>query len=242
MVRHQLLPTRIIVPVAGAILVGAFTSVPVHASDDPVLRPIIQAIERDRKNACPNSGILSGDNKLEAIAQDYARSENPAKVLPPPGYNRVIPVLGSGDPQAQAINSAYKRGASPVISTCNEFAFGVGFVRHEDRKVDVVTIIFGELTPPRHPATVRLNLIPHVGFHISGSGFSQNSTVTINFHYDNGNGGNTNGDSPPRTNPVDSNGNFVTDVKVSTVINNQGTLDVDAEDTGGLSTTKSVQF
>ncbi|OKH84254.1 hypothetical protein EB75_05565 [Mycobacterium sp. ST-F2] len=55
-----------------------------------------------------------------------------------------IPYLGSGDPEAAAINSAYKRGAGAFISRCDWTEFGVGFIRHEDRSVDVVTIVFGK--------------------------------------------------------------------------------------------------
>jgi hypothetical protein len=66
------------------------------------------------------------------------------------GYNgRSIGFLGSGDPQADAINSAYTRGAGGLIGNCEFTEFGVGFVRHEDREVDVVTIIFG--APPAAP-------------------------------------------------------------------------------------------
>ena len=238
MVRHQILRTRIIAPVAGAMLSGAFTAVPVHADYDPVLRPIIQTVRGDRTKGCPNSGLLSYDRKLEAVAQDYARSENLAK-LPStlPGYNRLLPVLGSGDPQAQAINSAYRRGAGPIIGTCSEFVYGVGFVRHDDRSVDVVTIVFGELTPPRHPSSIHLK--PGYGaFYISGSGFSQNSTVTVIYNY---HVNNTNTGADPLKFPVDSSGNFASIVKVSTMTDH-GSLDVDAEDTGGLSTTKSIQY
>lgn len=59
--------------------------------------------------------------------------------------------LGSGDPQAAAINSAYNNGASHALGNCDFKDFGVGFIRHDDRSVDVVTIVFGE---PQRPANI----------------------------------------------------------------------------------------
>ena len=180
MSRHPSFPTRIIKPVAGAMLIGTLTSLPAHA-DDP-LQPIIQTIERDRMNHhCPNnSGGLSGDKKLEALAQDYARHEDKVPKTPPPGYNRLLSFLGAGDPEAQAINRTYEHGARQIIGSCGEYAYGVGFVRHDDRSVDVVTIVFGELTPPNHPSSIHLK--PGQGsFYISGTGFSHNTTVSVTY-------------------------------------------------------------
>ena len=82
------------------------------------------------------------------------RPRRPARLC----YNgRTVAFLGSGDPQAAAINSAYTRGASGLISNCDFTEFGVGFIRHEDREVDVVTIVFGappkKVDPPPVPQT-----------------------------------------------------------------------------------------
>jgi hypothetical protein len=236
MSRHRSFPTLINQAAAGIMLIGTLT--PLHARDDDPLQPIIQAIERDRKNACPNSGILSRDKKLEVLAQEYARHED-KKFTMPPGYNRLHPYLGAGDPEAQAINRTYQHGAGDIIGNCGEFAYGVGFFRHDDRSVDVVTMVFGELTPPNHPASIRLK--PGQGsFYISGSGFSQSSTVSITYNYFPGRGVTTNTDSPSKV-KVDPKGSFATIVYVST-LNAPGRLDVEAKDSGGLSTTKTIQF
>lgn len=209
-----------------------------HA-DDP-LQPIKQTIERDRKNhQCPNSATLSRDMKLEKLAQDYARHEDQVPSTPPPGYNRLLPFLGAGDPQAQAITRTYDHGARQIVGSCAEYAYGVGFIRHDERSVDVVTIVFGELAPPNHPASISLK--PGQGsFYISGSGFSRNTTVSVIYNYFPGGGITTNSGKPSKV-QVDSKGNFATIVYVST-LNAPGRLEVEAEDSGGLSTTKTIQF
>jgi hypothetical protein len=117
------------------------------AHADPVLQPIIGTVQGDRGNTpCPQFNY-SGD--LEAAAQAYARSENMSDYITVGNYKGTrAGFLGSGDPQAAAINSAYTRGAGNAISNCSFRDFGVGFVRHEDRSVDVVTIVFGEPAAP----------------------------------------------------------------------------------------------
>jgi hypothetical protein len=119
--------------------VSAVLAAPI-AHADP-LDAIIQTVKKDRPARCPalnyNNGVLEG------AAQAYARSENPVDGQPA-GYNgRTLAFLGSGDPQAAATTSAYSRGAGGLISNCDFTEFGVGFIRHEDREVDVVTIVFG---------------------------------------------------------------------------------------------------
>jgi hypothetical protein len=124
------------------------------AHADP-LDPIIQTVKNDRPARCP---ALNYDNgALEGAAQAYARSENPVDGQPA-GYNgRTLAFLGSGDPQAAATTSAYSRGAGGLISNCDFTEFGVGFIRHEDREVDVVTIVFGapakKVEAPPEPKT-----------------------------------------------------------------------------------------
>lgn len=78
---------------------------------------------------------------LENIAQNYARTENIASLSG--GYHGYTTgYLGSGDPALQATDSAIAK-AKPGIEDCSNTDYGVGFVRHEDRSVDVVTIVFG---------------------------------------------------------------------------------------------------
>ena len=133
-------------------LSGALAMPIAHAD---ALDAITAAVNGNRgATPCP-AYVYSG--ALEGAAQAYARSEN---VLDgqPAGYNgRTVAFLGSGDPQAAAINSAYTRGASGLISNCDFTEFGVGFIRHEDREVDVVTIVFGappkKVDPPPVPQT-----------------------------------------------------------------------------------------
>jgi hypothetical protein len=110
------------------------------------LQNVIDAVNKDRgKTHCP---ALVYNPVLQQGAGAYANSENAADARPGNYNGQVFPYLGSGDPQAAAINSAYKRGAGDTIGLCNYTEFGVGFVRHEDRSVDVVTIVFGIPGPP----------------------------------------------------------------------------------------------
>jgi hypothetical protein len=127
--------------VGASVLSGALAA-PV-ANADP-LDAIRAAVNGNRAGTpCP---AYKYSGALEGAAQKYARSEAPLDSQAA-GYNgRSIGFLGSGDPQADAINSAYQRGAGGLIGNCEFTEFGVGFVRHDDREVDVVTIIFG--APP----------------------------------------------------------------------------------------------
>jgi hypothetical protein len=128
----------------GASVLSGLLAMPV-AQADP-LDSIINTVKNDRPARCP---ALNYDNgALEGAAQAYARSENPVDGQPG-GYNgRTLAFLGSGDPQAAATTSAYSRGAGGLIGNCDFTDFGVGFVRHEDRSVDVVTIVFGSPAKP----------------------------------------------------------------------------------------------
>lgn len=139
--------------VGTSVLSGVLAMPVAHA--DP-LDAIRSAVNGNRQaTACPAytySGVLEG------AAQTYARSENPVDGQPG-GYNgRTLAFLGSGDPQADAINSAYKRGAGGLIGNCDFTEFGVGFVRYEDREVDVVTIVFG--APPKAAPKVDSPVVP----------------------------------------------------------------------------------
>jgi hypothetical protein len=78
---------------------------------------------------------------LENMAQNYARTENVSSLNG--GYHGYTTgYLGSGDPALQATDSAISK-AKPGIEDCSNTDYGVGFIRHEDRSVDVVTIVFG---------------------------------------------------------------------------------------------------
>lgn len=124
---------------------GSLAAMPV-AHADP-LDAIINTVNKDRPARCP--ALRYDRGVLEGAAQAYARSENPVDGQPA-GYNgRTLAFLGSGDPQAAATTSAYSRGAGGVITNCDFTDFGVGFIRHEDREVDVVTIVLG--SPAKAP-------------------------------------------------------------------------------------------
>lgn len=154
--QHRPLPTRLAVAIAGTMLVGTLIAPTAYANDP--LAPIINTVQQDREKGCHDVftfGSFHYDKKLEAIAQEYARKEKKPE-LPPAGYQTILPFLGAGDPEAQAINRAYQHGARKVIGNCSiaPLYFGVGFVRHDDRSVDVVTIVFGipNPSPPSVPS------------------------------------------------------------------------------------------
>lgn len=124
----------------GAMLASWPSAMPIARADDP-LAPIITAVILSRSQTeCPR---LTYNPVLEAAAQKYARTEVFLDGVPPRYNGNTGPVLGSGDPQNAAINNALSRGARAMIEDCNNNEFGVGFIRHEDRSVDVVTIVFG---------------------------------------------------------------------------------------------------
>ncbi|TDL03006.1 hypothetical protein EUA04_26660 [Mycolicibacterium obuense] len=136
--------TRMAVTLALASAFGSLALAPA-AHADP-LDAIINTVNKDRPARCPALNYDRG--LLEGAAQTYARSENPVDGQPA-GYNgRTLAFLGSGDPQAAATTSAYSRGAGGVITNCDFTDFGVGFIRHEDREVDVVTIVLGAPNKP----------------------------------------------------------------------------------------------
>jgi hypothetical protein len=67
------------------------------------------------------------------------------------GYNgKAQLTTGWGDPQAAAINDAYKKGAGALISDCSYTEFGVGFHRDDSSEYDSVSIVFG--TPAKAAA------------------------------------------------------------------------------------------
>lgn len=139
---------RIAIAVVGASLLSGVLPTPIANADDP-LAPIIADVKSIRATTrCPQ---LVYNPLLEDAAQKYARSENTGDAQPNDYPFRTDAYLGSGDPQLAAIGSAYDRGARTSIIDCSFTEFGVGFIRHDDRSVDVVTIIFGQ--PSRSDGT-----------------------------------------------------------------------------------------
>ena len=149
---NRSIPVRAIAASAVKLLAGALIATAAHA-DDP-LAPIVNTLQGDRKKTCgdvPNGPATAQsfvyDKQLEAVAQAYARSGDAPPS--PPGYLRTRYFKGRGDPQARAINSAYRAGAGQAISDCTIKHFGVGFVRNGER--DVVTVAFGITAPAPAP-------------------------------------------------------------------------------------------
>jgi hypothetical protein len=154
----------IAIAVAGTALTARAAIPMAHADPDPFADPRINIYNTVDKDL-GKGGCNIGENRpLEDAAQAYAASENPADGRPANYEGKTAAFLGSGDPQAAAINSAYRNGAGAVIQQCKSNGYtqyGVGFVRHDDRSVDVVTIVFGAPTPvPPKPDPV---LIPIPG-------------------------------------------------------------------------------
>jgi hypothetical protein len=131
------------IAIVGASLLSGTSATPVANADDP-LAPIIVAVTTYRsKTECPR---LTYNPVLEDAAQKYARSENPQDGQPRNYDGAWAAYLGTGDPQASAIVSAYGGGARDAITNCGYRELGVGFIRHDDRSVDVVTLVFGTPT------------------------------------------------------------------------------------------------
>ena len=138
-------------------LVGALSSaaalvMPVANADDP-LAPIRGTVNGDRsRTTCP---AFTYSRILEDAAQAAVRWQDPKPSLA--RYNgKTTSFSGLADPEAAAINLAYKRGAGDVISDCSYTEFGVGFFRHDQdlagSTLDAVTIYFGTPTPVKTPA------------------------------------------------------------------------------------------
>jgi len=153
---------RVFTSIAAAIVgMSMSLAVGVPAAKADALDAIKDTVNRDRGNVDDqNCYPYFYDPALEGIAQAYARSENIADVNNAPYDGEKVAFLGSGDPQAAATNSAYRRGAGPMINNCAFGSFGVGFVRHEDREVDVVTIVFGKHKLPEPKPEVKHEVNP----------------------------------------------------------------------------------
>jgi len=139
---------------AGALVLSTAV-VPVAYADDP-LAPIVATILKDRHRACgdvhfgdlthaPIGRGFVRNQQLEEQAQAYAHPPHKAPLGRLPGSMTVVSFIGIGDPQAQAINQAYRNGAGAAIGNCNYKKYGVGFYRDEKHEIDLVTIVVGTL-------------------------------------------------------------------------------------------------
>ncbi|OBH10775.1 hypothetical protein A9X04_19800 [Mycobacterium sp. E3247] len=121
------------------VFVGAIPSGIAHA-DQQQTRDYVNNVRGT--TTCPG---LTARSDLDSIAQQYATTEKPPQAGGYPGT--VVGFLGSGDPFAKADDSAMAKAKS-ALANCNYTDFGVGFIRHDDRSVDVVTIVLGQSTKP----------------------------------------------------------------------------------------------
>jgi hypothetical protein len=146
----------------GASLLSGSVALPIAHADDP-LAPIRGAVNGDRsRTACP---AFTYSRVLEDAAQASARRQVRAGFQPPAYNGKTTDFSGVDDPQAAAINDAYKRGAGAVISDCSYTEFGVGFLREDQdlagSSFDVVTIFFGTpATAKAPPSTPSPTLVP----------------------------------------------------------------------------------
>ena len=125
--------------VAASLLSGSL-AMPVANADDP-LAPIKSTVNGDRFRTGCSPYTYSG--VLEAAAQSYVRAGSYGVPGGEGGYDKTKAFLGFGDPQAAAINDAYKGGAGGLINNCDYTEFGVGFIRADDVEIDTVAIVFG---------------------------------------------------------------------------------------------------
>jgi hypothetical protein len=141
-------PGAVVVAIASALLLcGSFTA-PIASADDP-LGPIRATVKGDRSRTdCP---AFTYSQALEDLAQTAVRPGDVrgGDLSSYPGKAKLI--IGYGDPQAQAINEAYKSGAGDLIGNCDYTEFGVGFQRDENLETDSVAIVFG--TPAKATPT-----------------------------------------------------------------------------------------
>ena len=128
----------------GSSLLSGTAATPIARADDP-LAPIIAAVNGDRsRTRCP---AYTYSHVLEDAAQKWARNGAYAVAGGKGGYDDTEVFDGSGDPQAAAINNAYKKGAGDWIGNCAYTEFGVGFLRDSSTENDVVAILFGKPAP-----------------------------------------------------------------------------------------------
>jgi hypothetical protein len=140
-------PVAIAIACVGASLLSGTLATPIANADDP-LGPIRGTVNGDRsRTACP---AFNYSQELEDLAQTAVRPGD-ARGGDLSGYHgKAKLTTGWGDPQAAAINDAYKKGAGAVISDCSYTDFGVGFHRDDSSEYDSVSIVFG--TPDKAAA------------------------------------------------------------------------------------------
>ena len=126
--------------VVGATLLSGAGAMPTANADDP-LGPIRGTVNGDRSRT--GCAAFTYSQTLEDLAQTAVRPGDPrgGDLSGYPGRAKLI--IGYGDPQAQAINEAYKSGAGDLIGNCSYTEFGVGFQRNENLETDSVSLVFG---------------------------------------------------------------------------------------------------
>lgn len=139
---------RIAIALVGVSLLSGGLATPTAHADDP-LAPIRGTVNGDRaRTTCQ---ALTYNLVLEEAAQTSVRFKPMEPVLA--RYSgKTTDFYGFGDPQAEAINKAYKQGAGDVIGDCTYTEFGVGFIRRDSgySSSDAVAIVFG--TPAKAAA------------------------------------------------------------------------------------------
>lgn len=134
-IRHEDRSVDVVTIVLGQSSTTPTTPPPVNQAHGPGLDLEASAVVQARsETGCPG---LAYQTALEGVAQQYARTETPAFT---PGQ---VGFLASGDPAAKAIDSLTSK-AHGAIADCSNTVYGVGFVRHEDRSVDVVTVVLAK--------------------------------------------------------------------------------------------------
>jgi hypothetical protein len=122
-------------------LIGTAVATPPAGADD-ALAPIKATVNGDRSRT--GCSTLTYNGALEAAAQALARADRYQPQTQAAGYaGKTRMFEGVGDPQASAINGAYRGGAGEVINDCDYTDFGVGFIRNDSTEWDTVVLVFG---------------------------------------------------------------------------------------------------
>jgi hypothetical protein len=124
------------------------------AHADPVVDSISNTVKNDRGKYASQCPPLNYSPALEAIAQRYDLTANPATVENGNYNGQRIGFRGQGDPQAAATTDAYQKGAGAMLSRCDYTEFGVAFYRIDPTGPDWVAIVFGMPAAAPKPAEV----------------------------------------------------------------------------------------
>ncbi|WP_156673459.1 MULTISPECIES: hypothetical protein [unclassified Mycobacterium] len=134
-IRHEDRSVDVVTIVLGAENPTPTVSPPSNQAHGPGLDLEQSAVVQARSGtSCPG---LAYQTALEGVAQQYARTESPAFAPGQTGF------LASGDPTVRAIDSLIPK-AHNAIADCSNTVYGVGFVRHDDRNVSVVTVVLAK--------------------------------------------------------------------------------------------------